>query len=413
MQARREFLRNTAGSLCAGVGFTGFAAAVPLPGLLGNEVRRMAGTKGLKITKVEVYALSVPLKEPFTISLGTMTAAENVLVRIHTDGGLVGVGECSPFIFIDGQTQKMVFNLARDVAKVLVGKDALAVDARLAEIERAAPGNSTMKSAYDLALFDLLGKAAGLPLWVLLGGGGQQDLHTDLTISINTPEVMARKARELLAQGFTKVKTKVGRATELDVAAIRAIREAVGPSVPIQVDANQGWDVPTALRTLEALAQYDVMYCEEPIRRGDLDGLRYVREHSPIPIMADESVFDHKDAFRIAALGAADYFNIKLSKSGGIANALRITAIADAAAMKCQVGCMQETRLALTALAHVAAAKSCIIFYDLDSALFHAEDPVVGGLVYGERGSVKLPDGPGIGADVDPAFLRRMEKVTV
>jgi L-alanine-DL-glutamate epimerase-like enolase superfamily enzyme len=395
------------------VGFTGFAASVPLPGLLGDGVRRAVGAKDSMVTKVEVFALSVPLKEPFTISLGTMTAAENVLVRIHTAGGLVGLGECSPFVFIDGQTQGMVFDLARDVAKVLVGKDALAVDARLAEIERAAPGNPTMKSAYDMALFDLLGKAAGLPLYVLLGGGGQQQLHTDLTISINTPEVMARKARELLDRGFTKVKTKVGRTTEQDVASISAIRKAVGPGVPIQVDANQGWDVPTAVRTLEALAEYDVLYCEEPIRRGDLEALRYVRERSPIPIMADESVFDHKDAFRIAANGAADYFNIKLSKSGGIANAIRINAIAEAAAMKCQVGCMQETRLALTALAHVAAAKANIVFYDLDSALFHSEDPVVGGLVYGERGSVELPDAPGIGADVDPAFLRRMESATV
>jgi L-alanine-DL-glutamate epimerase-like enolase superfamily enzyme len=197
------------------------------------------------------------------------------------------------------------------------------------------------------------------------------------------------------------------------VARIKAIREAVGPDYPIRIDANQGWDTITAIETLKALEPFGIEHCEEPIPHWNNRELVKVRENSPIPIMADESVFDHHDAFRLASMGACDYFNIKLSKSGGINNALKIVAVAEAAGIKCQVGCMSESRFALTALMHLVLASDTIVHYDMDSSLMLDADPVTGGIEYLGAGEWILGESPGIGAGFDEAFLESMELVSI
>jgi L-alanine-DL-glutamate epimerase-like enolase superfamily enzyme len=187
----------------------------------------------------------------------------------------------------------------------------------------------------------------------------------------------------------------------------------VGPHYPIRIDANQGWDTITAIETLKALEPYGIEHCEEPIPHWNNRELVKVRENSPIPIMADESVFDHHDAFRLASMGACDYFNIKFSKSGGMCNALKIVAVAEAAGIKCQVGCMSESRFALTALMHLVQARDTIVHYDMDSSLMLDADPVTGGIKYQGAGQWTLGESPGIGAGFDEAFLGSMEKTTI
>ena len=369
--------------------------------------------KRTAITGIEIIKLNIPYKEPFVISLGVIREATNVVVRIHTSIGLTGTGECAPFVYIVGETQETVFELAKKVGKLLMGKDPFAINERLYEIDRAVKGNPTMKSAFDMALHDLLALRADMPLYQLLGGSNNREIRTDMTISIGDPEKVSRDAMEFKNAGFPAIKVKLGTTTREDVDRIRAIREAVGPDYPIRIDANQGWDTITAIRTLKALEPFGIEHCEEPVPHWNNRELVKVRENSPIPIMADESVFDHHDAFRLASMGACDYFNIKFSKSGGISNALKIISVAESAGIKCQVGCMSESRFALTALMHLVLARETIVHYDMDSSLMLNSDPVTGGIEYTGSGRWVLKDSPGIGAAFNETFLDTMEKVSV
>jgi L-alanine-DL-glutamate epimerase-like enolase superfamily enzyme len=365
------------------------------------------------ITGIEIFKLNVPLKRSFTIALGTVENAENLVVKINTDIGLTGTGECSPFALITGETQATAFELAGYLAALIKGKNPLAIEDRLQEIDRAVKGNHTVKSAFDLALYDLLAQKAGMPLYRLLGGDNSREICTDMTVDIGTPKYMAAAALKFKEEGFPVIKVKVGTTTRRDVDRIRAIRKAVGDDMPIRIDANQGWDPATAVKTLNALEPFDIQYCEEPIPCWNNRELAMVRQKSPIPIMADESLFDHRDAFRLAKLGICDYFNIKLAKSGGIHNALKIIAIAETAGIHSQVGGMLESRYAVTALAHVAAARNNIKFFDLDSCFLLKDDPVTGGIQYKGKGKWVLPDTPGIGADFNPEYLKRSVKAVV
>ncbi len=365
------------------------------------------------ITSVEIVKLNIPYKEPFVISLGVIPEATNIVVNIHTSSGLTGTGECAPFVFIVGETQETVFELAKKIGRLIKNKDPFAIEDRLSEIDRAVQGNFTMKSAFDMALYDLLAKKVNLPLYKLLGGSNSREIYTDMTISIGKPEKMAKDALDFKASGFPAIKIKLGTTMEQDVARIKAIRDAVGMEYPVRIDANQGWDTITAIKTLKALDKYNIEHCEEPIPHWNNRELAKVRDNSPIPIMADESVFDHHDAFRLASMGACDYFNIKFSKSGGINNALKIIAVAEAAGIKCQVGCMSESRYGLTALMHLVAARNNIVHFDLDSSLMLSEDPVTGGIEYRGNGKWELGDNPGIGAGFNEEYLNSMEKETV
>lgn len=368
----------------------------------------------LKITKVEIFNLNIPLKQPFKISLGVIAHAENTAIKIHTNqDGLYGVGESSPMSFITGDTQKSNFELAKMLSKLLIGKNPLEIEDRLYEMNSFIKLSTTVISTFDMALYDIIGKYANMPLYALWGGKSDRVITTDMTVSIDSPEEMAKQALGYKNDGFPAIKIKLGQETKLDVARIKAIRAAIGMEIPLRIDANQGWDTITAIKTLKELEQYDIQHCEEPILRWNNTDLAYVRSKSPIPIMADESVFDHIDAFRLASMKACDYYNIKLAKSGGLNNALKIIAIAEGAGIKSQVGCMMESRLGLSALAHLVVARKNIIHFDMDTALMQSEDPVIGGITYHEGGVVKLPDTPGVGADFDLAYLDEMEKAIV
>ena len=369
--------------------------------------------KTLKIDKVEVIELNITLKEPISISLGTHYLAENVVIKIYADNGLVGTGEASPEINIAGESQSTDFEIAKLLAAGLKGKDPLAIEDRIQDMDHIIDGNHTIKSAFDMALYDLLAKQAGLPLYQLLGGGNTREIYTDMTVYLGSPGRMAEQALEYKNEGFPTIKVKLGTSAEEDIERIRAIREAIGNEIPLRIDANQGWDTVTAIKILKVLEQFNIDHCEEPIPKWNNTDLRRVRDNSPIPIMADESVFDHRDAFRLASMGACDYFNIKFAKSGGIHNAIKINAIAEGAGIKTQVGCMSESRYALTALTHFVAAKNNVVWFDIDSSLSHAEDPVTGGIQYRGKGKWELPQIPGIGGDFDPEFLEKMKKVII
>ncbi len=163
---------------------------------------------------------------------------------------------------------------------------------------------------------------------------------------------------------------------------------------------------------LKSLEPMGIEYCEQPVAYWDYENMRRIRQNTSIAIMADESLFDHHDAFKLASMGCCDFFNIKLAKAGGIHTALKINAIAEGSGIRCMVGCMMETRLGLTAAAHVVSARPNIRYADLDGYLALKDDPVVGGAQY-QAGEITLPETPGHGADVDAGFLEGCECVAI
>jgi L-Ala-D/L-Glu epimerase len=350
--------------------------------------------------------------EPFVIATEVSTVAQNTFIRIHADSGLVGMGECSAFPMLVGETQATCFEVAKDFARLLKGRDPLDIPARMGELHACLAFNTTIKSAFDMALHDLAAKAAGLPLYRFLGGA-RREIETDLTLGIDAPEKMAQKALAFVARGVKTLKVKLGRRGEEDVERIRRIRAAVGEGIALRIDANQGWDFATAARTLGELAPFRIEFCEQPIHHDFDHLLPALRKDSPIPIMGDESVFNRYDAIRLIEAGALDAINIKLAKSGGILEAREIVAAAARYGIPCMLGGMLESRLALTAKVHLALSHGNFRWYDLDTCLLgQLEDPVLGGARY--RGfHLEVGDEPGIAADIDPAFLARCESTVV
>lgn len=349
---------------------------------------------------------------PFTIATGTMHFAQNTFIRVHTDAGLTGVGECSAFPMIAGETQATCFEMAKDFAALWKGKDAAALEDRLAELHLFTAFNATIKSAFDMALYDLAAKAAGLPLYKYLGGR-QKEPETDLTIGIDTPSNMAATAREFVQKGVRIIKIKLGKNAREDVERVRLIREAAGTDILLRIDANQGWSYEDALYALQAMGQYNIQFCEQPMRYWDDDKLPALVKSSPVKIMADESVFDHYDAERLIKAQACDYVNIKFAKSGGIHEAIEIHDVCRQNNIACMMGGMLESRVALSAFAHFAISHDNVQFYDMDTCLLgHKVDPVTGGVQY-KGFNLQVPETAGIGADADDVFLQGLEKATI
>lgn len=365
----------------------------------------------LTIRQIDLYKLSIPLIEPFITSLGRDDNAENVLVRIQTTEGITGFGECSPYMPINGESQDTCMLVGQLLGKALIGKNALDIEGAIQLMDKIIYANNSIKSAIDMALYDIAAQQAGLPLYKFIGGEKNKTIITDYTVSIAEPEVMAAQALKILAQGYPAIKVKLGRDGKKDVIRIKAIREAVGPAIPLRIDANQGWSVEEAIETLKALAVFGIQHCEEPIPRWAFMELPRVKKESPIPIMADECCGDDHDAERLIALNACDYFNIKLGKSGGIYKALKMARMAEAAGLHLQVGAMIESRLAMTGFAHFALSSPNIVHFDFDTALMLREDPVTGGIVYKENGVVEVPDSIGLGATISEDWLNRCERI--
>jgi L-alanine-DL-glutamate epimerase-like enolase superfamily enzyme len=365
----------------------------------------------MTITHTEIYKYTIPMV-PFTIATGTMEYAQNLFIRIHTTEGLTGVGECSAFPMIVGETQATCFEMAKDFAALWKNKDASSIEERLAELDLFTAGNRTAKSAFDLALYDLAAKAAGKPLYAYLGGQ-KKLIESDLTIGIDTPEKMAETAKSFLERSVNIIKVKLGKKPEDDIERIKQIRHAIGSGIKLRIDANQGWSYEDAVKALTALAEYDIQFCEQPMRTWNDERLPELCKLSPISIMADESVFTHHDAERIIRNNACAYINIKFAKSGGIHEAGLINKISEKNGIACMMGGMLESRVALTAKVHFAMANDNIRFYDLDTCLLgHLTDPVTGGVSYSGM-QLQLDDTPGIGADVDEAYLAKLEKVII
>ena len=365
------------------------------------------------ISQVEIYKLRMPLIEPFITSLAYETHVENVIVVIRTEKGITGFGECSPYMPVNGESIDTCFIVGQYFAKLLKGKNALELKEKLAAMDRLIYANTSIKSAFDIALHDIIGRHKEMPIYKLYGGKNNKELVTDYTVSLDNAEKMAADALKIKNQGYPAIKVKLGESRKKDVERIRMIREAVGDDIPVRIDANQGWNVKEAIETLKELDEYDIEHCEEPIAKWNFMRMRKVKKQSPIPIMADESCGDAHDAERLLKLKACDMFNIKVGKAGGVFNAYEIVKLGDKAKMHMQVGAFLESRLGMTASAHLALCSDNIVHCDFDTPLMFSEDIVSGGLTYHANGVMKVPDAPGLGASIEQSQLDKLEKVVI
>lgn len=366
----------------------------------------------LRIDQITLHRLRIPLKKPFITSLGPNYEVDNVVVMVRASNGLTGYGECSPFWTINGETAETCLSVGAHLSKALIGHDATDIEGSHAVMDRMIFGNNSIKSAFDIALHDIAAQTADLPLWKFLGGKERSDLVTDYTVSIGDPEQMVTDAEDIVRSGFPVIKVKLGGDGDLDIRRIRAIRSRV-TSIPLRIDANQGWDPDTAIRVLNALGDMGIQHCEEPIPRWQFMELNRVKDASPIPIMADESCCDHHDAERLIELEACQRFNIKLGKSGGLFKARKIIELAEQAGMEVQIGGFLESRLAWSAAAALATTSPCARYFDMDTPLMFNDDPVDGGLTYGANGAITLPNAIGIGASIIERYRSVKEVVEV
>ncbi|MBI1344383.1 MAG: dipeptide epimerase [Terrimonas sp.] len=370
-------------------------------------------THSATIIQTEVYKFLVPLKAPFITSLGREENAENIIIVIRTDKGISGFGECNPFMPINGESIDTAYTVAGYFGKALKGKNALDVEECIQSLNRVIYANYSIKSAFDIALHDIAAQFAGVPLYKFLGGKKNHALYTDYTVSIGEIDKMVYDAIRIKDEGFPAIKIKLGDHAQTDIARVKAIRESVGKEIPLRLDANQGWTPEEAIEVLEELKQEHIQYCEEPIARRNYLKLQKVKKRSPIPVMADESCCDHFDAKLLISLKACDMFNIKMGKAGSLITARKILRLAEKEKMDVQIGAFMESRLGMTAFAHLALSSHAVQYCDFDTPLMHAVDFISGGLTYHENGMMKVPDTPGLGASIEPEMLNKMEKVVI
>lgn len=369
----------------------------------------------MKITGIECVAVRLPLIAPFIISYGTYSHVESVLVRLTTDTGLTGWGEATPDPYVTGESWAGTYAMLRhDLLPLLRDQNPLAREAIHARLDGLVTGAPTAKAAIDLALWDIAGKYAGMSVAALLGGPVHDALVWHATLSIGEPAKMAAEARAAVAAGHTEIKMKVGAARlQDDVDRIMAVRAAVGPTVALMVDANQGWHDPTtAIRAITAIAPADPIWIEQAVRADDFAGLAEVRRATGIAQMADEGVHSARDALRIVGLRAADLINVKLMKTGGITGAMRLIAVCEAAGLRCMVGSMVESTIATAAGVQIALSRHAVVANGLVGPVMLRED-LATGLTYAD-GVIRIdPRAPGLGVSVDEervaCFAARIE----
>ncbi|MDZ3799535.1 MAG: dipeptide epimerase [Xanthomonadales bacterium] len=353
----------------------------------------------MKITDIELGMLRVPLKTPFKTALRTVDTIEDIVVLVRTDSGHTGHGEAPPTAVITGDTHgSIVEAIERHIKPRLIGQDISNLNHICGLIQNSMERNTSAKAAVEIAVYDLWGQLHGAPLYQMLGGGDPV-ITTDITISVDHIDKMVADSIAAVERGFDSLKIKVGKDIGLDIERVKAIHAAVEGRALLRLDANQGWTAKQAVYAMHALEDAGVLLelLEQPVKAADIEGLKYVTERVHTPVMADESVFGPSQVFDLIQRRAADIINIKLMKTGGISNAVRVADIAALYGVQCMIGCMLESAISVAAAVHLAVAKAdAITKVDLDGPSLSQFNPVHGGVVFNES-EITITDAPGLG----------------
>jgi L-alanine-DL-glutamate epimerase-like enolase superfamily enzyme len=352
---------------------------------------------------VQTTAVRVPLREPLKWTGGIRESASGLIVELHTDEGIVGVGEAP------GPTLPAIQTIIdREFQQFLVGQDPLRTEwivHRLEEYARNWAGVAAYAIAgIEMALLDLKGKAFGVPVVELLGGRTRESAPVIGYLFIDDPEANAQKAADFVAAGHTELKLKVGRDLGQDYDTVAAIRDRVGSDVKLRIDANMNWSVPAAIKWIKALEPYDLQFVEQPGPDFDLAGMAQVRRAVQTPIAADESCTSVRSAIELIKADACDVFVVYPSEAGGLTRALQIGALAQAAGKWCAIGSWAELGVATTANAHVAAASTAFPFANDTHYPLQLNDVLVDPVEITD-GQIAVSHDPGLGVALDAAGM--------
>lgn len=364
----------------------------------------------MKITHIESFMVNVPYTKPEKWSWGIRLGSSPIIVKVHTDEGLVGLGEAtSPFT-----TPVIQKILEEHIIPQLIGEDPTNIERLLAKIMATGlswvlNGSTQAVAAVEMALWDLAGKAVGKPVHKLLGGLYRSKIPFGAYLFNGTPEQMATDASEFVKQGITTVKMKVGIDMMGDIERVRAVREAVGPNVQIIVDPNQSWTLGTAVRQIRKMAEFDLMFIEQPVKKDDLEGMRYVRHTAGVPIGANESVTTPSTALEVIRREAADLLVTDVEVAGGIWALKKIAHIAEAAGLPVIGHSGGELGIATAALLHVVASSPSFI-YPNDTYYYYMADDIITEPFEMKNGVISVPNGPGLGIELDEEKVEKYGK---
>lgn len=351
-----------------------------------------------RVVGLRTHRVDVPLVRPFVTAIRTATELSVMLVEAVDSDGRSGWGEAPASWRVTGESPESIrAAVAGPLTDAVVGHGLDDLPAVLSELGRVVFGNASARSAVDCALHDLAARADGVSLAVALGGT-LTEVRTDMTLSIADADSLVDSALTWRDAGFGTIKIKAGTGRG-DINAIRRVREAVGPGTRIRVDANQGWSTDLAIEIISTWEELGlgIEFVEQPVAARAIDELAFITERVHTPILADESVWTARDLGEIVARRAADLVNVKLAKSGGLTEALRIIEAARASGTGVLIGCMMESIVGVSAAASLASLLPAMT-HDLDAGLWQTRSPVVGGAVYvGDR--LELPGTPGIGVE--------------
>ncbi len=367
----------------------------------------------MKITDIRTVVVHGPRRMVFggtaITALGGTDYSEHAIVFIDTDAGVTGIGEISSVFSRRGKL--LAAEVDQVLAPVLLGEDPFRITHLSAAMEGALSGSEPAKAGVEMALWDILGKALGAPVYMLLGGLVRERIPLSYSIPFGTPEEMAEFGAERADEGFRTVKVKVGQEPGRDIEAVRQVREAVGDEKRVRVDANMAWRTPKqAAAIIDAMVPYRPELIEQPLPARELDGMAEIRRRVSVPIMADESVWGPRDAMEVIRRGAADVVNVYVSESGGILPASKTFAMCEQAGIPCMIGAMPEFGIGTAAQIHLGVAMTNLGFdSDTCGSLYHAEDLLIEPLRL-EDGYAYPPAGPGLGVEVDMAVVERWSK---
>jgi muconate cycloisomerase len=360
----------------------------------------------LNISKIEIFPLRVPLKRSFRNAHVVRSHQDSIVLRIKTEGGLVGVGNVDPDPGYSEEGFSDTLAAVQKLSEILTGMDPFNVAAVLERMDQVVPSKLDAKAAIEMALFDLKGKALGVPVHSLLGGMLTEEIYLNGWIGMVSPDEAATEARVWLDHGFRSAKIKLGSGLEQDRDRVKAVREAVGNKMALRVDANEAYTVDESIRLAKLLSPFDIALFEQPVSRRDLSGMANVRNAIEIPLMADEAILGPETLVEVIKKEAADIVKVKVMKQGGLTRTVQMIQMAEAAGIRCVIG--HGFGLAINTLSEIHVAATCKNI--LEGCEFvgplKLKQDIVKNPLDMENGKVRVPTGPGLGAEIDEDKLK-------
>lgn len=355
-----------------------------------------------RIKRVEAFLVTIPLKKSWEISLYKTNLRNHAIVEVETESGIIGWGEVSPAPAFMGEDGRMVVDLINHfLTPSIIGMDVFDLEALHLKMDKIILGNTAAKAAIDIAVHDLLGKILHLPVFQLLGGRIREEVPLSWVVGIQSSEKTIEEAKFYIEKGIKTIKIKIGQEPEEDIKKVALLREKLGDDIRIRVDVNQGYRVDQAIHILRKMEKFNLESIEQPVPAYDIEGMKKIADALDTPIMADESVFNLQNAFKIISSRAADIINIKIGKVGGLLPSKKIAALAESANIPCTIGSNLELGIGTSASLHFGLSTPNI-HYPCDLAIgpfLHSEEIIEQSFTL-INGKIYPFEGPGLGVQL-------------